>query len=130
MLQALLIDWASAVPPGAKPLAFCGTTHYAAGAVLEQLLRGKVPIPEPSHDLESLVYTIFDLTRVCVERPDLLIIPTSNISDIMKRWQEECRSRSGLYKLVLLARECKYQQLREAFLDMDCAPSLSSSSSS
>ncbi len=48
-----------------------------------------VPILRPEHDLESLVYTIFDRTREILKRPDVLTIDKAAIGDIIASWEKE-----------------------------------------
>jgi hypothetical protein len=67
----LLIDWASATTCG-TPTQYVGTIHYAANEVLTQLENLELPTPSPSHDLESLVYSIYDLSREGTNRPAAL----------------------------------------------------------
>jgi hypothetical protein len=107
------------MPIGSTP---SGTTHYAAAEVLRQLQQTLVPIPRPEHDLESLVYTIFDLTREILKRPDVLTIDKTAIGDIIASWEKESERRSRLKTLLQLARECKYKELQVNLLAQDCAP--------
>ena len=60
--EVLLFDWASAVQVGSS-ITFTGTVHYAASDVLDSLRKGANPVPGSAHDLESLVYAIWDATR-------------------------------------------------------------------
>ncbi len=90
--------------------------------VLQQLQQMVVPAPKPDHDLESLVYTIFDLTRELLKRTDVLTIDKTAISNIIASWKMEAERRSRLKMLLQLARECKYKELQANLLDQDCSP--------
>lgn len=71
--NVLLFDWASAAKTG-NSTTFTGTVQYAASDVLDKLADFEHPDPVPSHDLESLVYAIWDVTRQPRARPEALFV--------------------------------------------------------
>jgi hypothetical protein len=119
--QLCLIDWAAASELGVPVNSYTGTVHYAATAVLQALATDNMPTPTPEHDLESLVYTIFDVTRDATLRPELLTIDRSDLNGIISGWARECQQRPQLATLVTLCRAKDYGGLRDAFLRQDCA---------
>eukprot|EP00978_Attheya_sp_CCMP212_P007981 scaffold18569_cov42-Attheya_sp.AAC.2 len=58
----LLFDWASAANIGSSP-EYVGTVHYAAYEVLEIIKDSRDPVLKAAHDLESLVYSIYDVSK-------------------------------------------------------------------
>jgi hypothetical protein len=116
--EVILFDWASASEIGcATP--FVGTVHYAAKEVLEALINDDSQVPAPEHDLESLVYSIYDLSRQVTERPRAVHIVGSVNSHTMKQyvtevksaWEKETSKSESLASLVADARHCRYEEL-------------------
>jgi hypothetical protein len=112
-VQATLIDWHCAVKAASVPTTYCGTIHYAAARVLHSLGEGKTPEALPEDDLESLVYSLFHLTR----RKDELVPPlscdSSAYKEIGEKWQAEIDTHPALKDMVLAARANEYDKLKE-----------------
>ena len=117
--NACLIDFACASTAN-EATPFVGTTHYAPRSVLETL--GNVEentTPTPAHDLESLVYTIYDLSRPIEKRPEAVSISEADfylrVGTIKDKWIEEAASSTLLFELLDLARRSDYDGLKAAF---------------
>lgn len=113
-LDVVLFDWASSCDLGSRPV-FSGTLHYAAQDVLQSLADWRDPDPLAEYDLESLVYSFWDITRDASERPQPIMIgmvagePASRRAGrIQKAWQEEERKIPLLKRLLSLARAKDY----------------------
>ena len=121
--EVILFDWASAVQIG-QEAHFVGTVHYAAKEVLEALYREDIPVPAPEHDLESLVYSIYDLSRQVTSRPRALHISGSVNSHTMQQyvtevkvaWEIQISESVSLASLVANARNCRYGELIKEML--------------
>jgi hypothetical protein len=118
----VLIDWASAASTGTATT-YVGTTHYAAQDVLTKLENLEPVAPSPEHDLESLVYSIYDLSRDATNRPTALSIQkedfrlqTQFYAAIRTVWEEEAQQKPNLLPSLLhSARSCNYEELKLAF---------------
>mmetsp|Transcript_9736 Transcript_9736/g.26985 ORF Transcript_9736/g.26985 Transcript_9736/m.26985 type:complete len:614 (-) Transcript_9736:524-2365(-) len=116
--SVLLFDWASAAETGIST-AFTGTVHYAASDVLDKLATGESPDPSPSHDLESLVYAIWDLTRQPAAPPEALSVHgslnSSNADEyvrgVQNAWRRERDEKPALAELLDDAKKCNYVDL-------------------
>ena len=103
---------------------FSGMPEYFANAIHSfpspNLIR---PIPDPVHDLESLVYTMYDLSRDLIDRPAPLSIEKASFtveSDffnaVANSWEKEAQKRAHvLPELLQLARASDYTRLKAAF---------------
>jgi hypothetical protein len=116
--EVILFDWASAVEIG-QVADFVGTVQYAAKEVLEALYNDDIQVPAPEHDLESLVYSIYDLSRQVTNRPSAVHIVGSVNSHTMKQyvtevklaWEMQTSESRPLASLVADARHCRYEKL-------------------
>jgi hypothetical protein len=121
--EVILFNWASAAQIG-QASQFVGTVHYAAKEVLEALFRDDISVPAPEHDLESLVYSIFDLSRQVTDRPSATHIVGSVNSHTMKQyvtevhlaWEIQTSKSESLTSLVAYARNCRYEELIKEML--------------
>ena len=120
----ILFDWASAAETGTKA-DFSGTVvHYAASAVLGKLANRESPDPLPSHDLESLVYTMWDLSRQLTSLPTALSVNGSlndsnseeYINGVKSAWAREKDQYPALAELLHHARSCSYTELERSML--------------
>ena len=75
--------------------------------------------PTPAHDLESLVYTIYDLSRPIEKRPEAVSISEADfylrVGTIKDKWIQEAASSTLLFDLLDLARRSNYDGLKAAF---------------
>jgi len=116
--KVLLFDWASAAEAGSK-VAFTGTVHYAASDVLDSLVEKQDPVSAPAHDLESLVYAIWDVTRQPTAPPAALSVDGSldsanadrYIRQVQDAWRLEAGQNPALVELLVDARGCHYAEL-------------------
>jgi hypothetical protein len=77
--------------------------------------------PTPVHDLESLVYTIYDVSRPPESRP--LAVTVSDTSSLLhtrctaikEAWEQESKDSLHLAELLGFARSGNYSALEEAF---------------
>ena len=121
--EVILFDWASAVETGTKADS-SGTVHYAASAVLDKLANRESPDPLPSHDLESLVYTMWDLSRQLTSLPTALSVNGSlndsnseeYINGVKSAWAREKDQYPALAELLHHARSCSYTELERSML--------------
>ena len=122
--EVILFDWASAAETGTKA-DFSGTVvHYAASAVLGKLANRESPDPLPSHDLESLVYTMWDLSRQLTSLPTALSVNGSlndsnseeYINGVKSAWAREKDQYPALAELLHHARSCSYTELERSML--------------
>jgi hypothetical protein len=67
-LSVLLFDWVSSCNLGDRPV-FCGNLHYAAQDVLEKIANFEDIDALAEYDLESLVYSYWEITSPASERP-------------------------------------------------------------
>lgn len=125
-VQPFLIDWASATDASTVLNSFTGTVHYAAESVLQAVAKGEIPVPLPAHDLESLVYSIFDLSQEPDARPSVLAVNRRNTDAIIAGWQSELAVNKSLAKLVGLARSTNYAMLGQEFASKSCCRDLDS----
>eukprot|EP00522_Entomoneis_paludosa_P014970 CAMPEP_0172455620 /NCGR_PEP_ID=MMETSP1065-20121228/12160_1 /TAXON_ID=265537 /ORGANISM="Amphiprora paludosa, Strain CCMP125" /LENGTH=561 /DNA_ID=CAMNT_0013208087 /DNA_START=51 /DNA_END=1736 /DNA_ORIENTATION=- len=116
---ACLIDFACASRMN-EETAFVGTTHYAPESVLAVVenVCDKVT-PTPAHDLESLVYTIYDLSRPPERRPQAVSVSEPMVylraRAIKAAWIQEAASSTPLLSLLNMARQNDYGGLKVAF---------------
>ena len=118
----VLIDWTSAAERGTS-VPYVGTVHYASKDVLERLANLEPVIPDPVHDLESLVYTMYDLSRDLIDRPAPLSIEKASfavesdfLNAVANSWEKEAQKRAHvLPELLQLARASDYTRLKAAF---------------
>jgi serine/threonine protein kinase len=114
-----LIDWASATPSN-EECDFIGTLCYAPQRILESLAVFANVKPTPVHDLESLVYTMYDVSRPPESRPlaltisDLTCFYTRCIM-IKEAWEQEAKDSLHLAELLGFARSGNYSAPEEAF---------------
>ena len=116
--EVLLFDWASAAEAGSS-IAFTGTVHYAAGDVLDSLVERVSPVPAPAHDLESLVYAIWDVTRQATSPPAALSVRGSlnsatadrYVTEVRDAWKHDRDQNPALAELLVDARGCNYAEL-------------------
>ena len=121
-LNPVLIDWASAAETQTAT-AYVGTTHYAAQDALSKLENIEVPMPSPEHDLESLVYSIYDLSRPSTSPPLATSIQrnafqqeTDYFAAVRTAWEEEARQKPNILpSLLRSARARDYSALKIAF---------------
>jgi len=121
-LNPVLIDWASAEKTQSST-SYVGTIHYAAQDALSTLENIEVRIPSPEHDLESLVYSIYDLSRPSTNPPRAMTIQkddfqveTDYFASVRTAWKEEARQKPNLLpSLLRSARACDYSALKIAF---------------
>eukprot|EP00978_Attheya_sp_CCMP212_P035922 scaffold159162_cov35-Attheya_sp.AAC.1 len=93
--EPLLFDWASAANIGSSP-EYVGTVHYAAYEVLEFIKDSRDPVLKAAHDLESLVYSIYDVSKEPATRPHVLAVQGSlqldaraYATEVQLGWAEE-----------------------------------------
>ena len=116
--EVLLFDWASAAETGGS-VTFTGTVHYAASDVLDSLIERVSPLPAPAHDLESLVYAIWDLTRQASTPPAALSVNGSlnsataapYVTQVRDAWRHDRDQNPALAELLVDARGCNYAEL-------------------
>ncbi len=116
--EVLLFDWASAAEAKSS-ITFTGTVRYAASDVLDSLIERENPVPAPAHDLESLVYAIWDVTRQPTAPPAALSVNGSlnsanahrYVTQVRDAWRQDREQNAGLAELLVLARECNYAEL-------------------
>ena len=114
-----LIDWASATP-SKEECDFIGTLRYAPQSILESLAVYANVTPTPVHDLESLVYTMYDVSRPPKSRPLALIVSDTTCfytrcTAIKEAWEQEAKDSLHLAELLGFARSGNYTALEEAF---------------
>jgi hypothetical protein len=115
-----LIDWASA-SPSYDECEFSGTPHYAPQSILEILeMVQEIVKPTPVHDLESLVYSIYDVSRPPERRPRALTVSNTiffyeRCTVIKEAWLQESKDSLHLAELLCIARSGNYSALEEAF---------------
>jgi hypothetical protein len=115
-----LIDWASASPSN-EECAFIGTLRYAPQSILECLeMYEEIVKPTPVHDLESLVYSIYDVSRSPESRPQALTVSDTVLfytrcTAIKEAWEQESKESLLLAELLGIARSGNYSALEEAF---------------
>ena len=118
-IEVLLFDWASGAEVGSS-VQFVGTVHYAAMNVLTGLIEKEDVVPDPAHDLESLVYSIWDITRPASVIPDALCIQGSlnspdahdYLTNVMNAWRKDATKNPALAELLSSARACNYEALK------------------
>lgn len=116
--EVLLFDWASAAEAGSSG-GFTGTVHYAASEVLDSLAERVAPVPAPAHDLESLVYAIWDLTRQATAPPAAVSVDGSlnsansqtYVTQVREAWRQDKEQNPALAELLVDARACNYEEL-------------------
>ena len=116
--EVLLFDWASAAEAGSS-ITFTGTVHYAASNVLDSLRERVSPVPAPAHDLESLVYAIWDVTRQPTALPAALSVNGSlnsanadrYVTQVQEAWRQDRDQNPALAELLVDARGCNYAEL-------------------
>jgi len=116
--EVLLFDWASAAEAGSS-ITFTGTVHYAASDVLDSLRKRVHPVPAPAHDLESLVYAIWDVTRQPTAPPAALSVNGSlnsanadrYVTEVREAWRQDRDQNPALAELLVDARGCNYAEL-------------------
>lgn len=116
--EVLLFDWASAAEARSS-IRFTGTVHYAASDVLESLIERENPVPAPAHDLESLVYAIWDVTRQPTAPPAALSVNGSlnsanadrYVTQVREAWRQDKDRNPALGELLVDARACNYAEL-------------------
>lgn len=120
----LLIDWASVATADVETGEYIGTTHYASEEVLNALVDGDAPTPSARHDLESLVYSIYSMSREPTNYPPATLVeknPMNPHNDggfykaVRTAWQQEAQTNDMLRILVEAARRCDYGTLRAEF---------------
>jgi hypothetical protein len=115
-----LIDWASASPSN-EECEFIGTLCYAPQSILEILeMVDEIVRPTPVHDLESLVYSIYDVSRPPERRPRALTVSDTvffytRCTAIKEAWEQESKDSLHLAELLGFARSGNYTALEEAF---------------
>ena len=110
-LTAVLVDWASARAVGRSPVPYSGTLHYAAAGCLAELQSGQqLSTPLPENDLESLVYSMFDLQSA--QRPGACAF--SSLADISREWEAIELKMNIVKDLLKLARSLDYNALLKA----------------
>jgi hypothetical protein len=115
-----LIDWASASPSNAE-CEYIGTLCYTPQSILESLeMAEEIVKPTPVHDLESLVYSIFDVSRPPESRPRALTVSNTvffyaRFTAIKEAWEQESKDSPHLAELLGIARSGNYSALEEAF---------------
>lgn len=114
--ESVLLDWACAVQVS-QPVAYEGTTHFASAAILTKLASGeRIVTVAPSDDLESLVYSIHWLTRVSELHAPMDCGPREYAA-IKVAWAVAEKSHACLRDRLVLARDCKYEELKRSFLN-------------
>lgn len=120
--RPVLIDWVSVATIGTETSEYVGTVHYAAEEVLNVLVDGDAPTPAASYDLESLVYSVYSLSREVTSLPLATKIekyPRRPEADfyaaVRTAWQQEVQRNGMLQTLVESARRCDYDGLRAEF---------------
>ena len=116
--EVLLFDWASAAEARSS-ITFTGTVHYAASGVLDSLIEMENPVPTPAHDLESLVYAIWDVSRQPTAPPAALSVNGSlnsanagrYIKQVREAWRQDRDQNLALAELLVNARACNYEEL-------------------
>lgn len=118
----LLIDWVSMATIGEEADDYVGTTHYASVEVLDSLIDGVAPTPSAKHDLESLVYSIYSLSREPTNYPQAIEIeknPSRPLADfyaaVRTAWLQEAQTNEMLRILVEAAQNCEYSTLKTEF---------------
>lgn len=107
-LTIFLIDWASSAPSN-QSILYSGTTHYAALEVLLKLSTGFTSIKAcPEYDLESLIYTIYD---ICVPSVELRQIEKKSFNLIYDYWSNASKLDGSLENLLSYARSLDYLEL-------------------
>ena len=120
VLSVVLFDWASSCDLGSQPQ-YSGTLHYAAEGVLKALVvEWNVPHALPEYDLESLVYSFWDITREALARPPPVMVEIvkrwqQGVQGIHVAWQEEEKKYPLLRCLLSYARAKDYESLRVEF---------------
>jgi hypothetical protein len=76
--------------------------------------------PTPVHDLESLVYSIYDVSRSPESRPQALTVSDTVLfytrcTAIKEAWEQESKESLLLAELLGIARSGNYSALEEAF---------------
>jgi hypothetical protein len=118
--EVLLVDWACAALSGSGAVYYEGTVHYAATDILELLAinRHTEISPIPAHDLESLVYAVFDWTRR-LSHPALAKACTNDAyGEIAAAWKKDIASNEANRvhaQRLEFARNCQYEDLKESF---------------
>jgi hypothetical protein len=119
--EPLLFDWASAADTGSSPQ-YVGTVHYAASEVLEKIKNSEDPVLKPAHDLESLVYSLYDVSKEPATRPSVLAVqgalglnPLPYAAAVQQGWADESK-KSSLAELLIFARSGNYAGLKRAML--------------
>jgi hypothetical protein len=119
-LEVVLFDWSASCDLESKPL-FSGTLHYAAQEVLEILSDFGDPSALAKYDLESLVYSFWDITRDVLVRPRPITIPVDEVwlfrcaKKIQEAWEVEERTHLWLRRFLKHARDKDYDGLASAF---------------
>jgi hypothetical protein len=111
--EVVLVDWACAVVIRNVAVDYEGTVHYAAADILNALAddrRAKI-VPNASHDLESLVYSVFGWARVA----SALLLDKEKYAAITSAWSDDVQHHSVHIRRLELARACDYSALRESF---------------
>jgi len=118
--EVVLVDWACATRSGRGAVYYEGTVHYAATDILELLATNRdaeiSPIPE--HDLESLVYAVFDWTRRLSRPPLAKTCKKDAYGEIAAAWKKDIFSDETNCvhaQRLEFARKRQYENLKESF---------------
>ena len=106
------MDWGSAHPIGVQRFLYSGTTNLASVSILRHLANQEPTTPTAADDLESLVYSLYTLLGShCVRKANG--VDKHQYALIADAWEEEIVHNQFLAKLVSLARNTRYDDLRD-----------------
>jgi hypothetical protein len=111
--QALICDWATAVPVDQDEY-YEGALHFAADSVLQNIREGILSFSFTAEmDLESLAKTVWDLLRP--KDCGVNKLPRENTSEILEWWLSCARSDFKLATYLKFARNLDYQGLKDCW---------------